>query len=182
MPPFSCPPPVSAACSGWSTRSSPGRSMWSVLGALGDPSVVVDSRAAASRRGTARHGTAAAPLTHYRAPEAASPLVIQRPGSAGMDPAAPRGPRCPREQARNGFGTAAAGHRPGRERLPELGPPPLPAERGVSAGERCASSAPRTAPALPPRPGPAAAVPGVSPGSGVLCSAPAWPPPRATLA
>uniref|UniRef100_A0A8C3TLX2 Protein tyrosine phosphatase receptor type N n=1 Tax=Catharus ustulatus TaxID=91951 RepID=A0A8C3TLX2_CATUS len=72
-----------------------------------------------------------------------------------MDPAAPRGPRCPREQARNGSGTAAAEHRRGRESLPELGPPPLPAERGVSAGERCAASAPRTAPALPPRPGPA---------------------------
>lgn len=113
MPPFSCPPPVSAARSGRSTRSSPGRSVWSVLGAVGDPSVVVDSRAAASRHSTARHGPGSADSLpgargcfaprHLAAPEC-------RDGS-GYTPGAPLPPRASKERFRDGRGRAPS--RPG---------------------------------------------------------------------
>lgn len=159
VPPFSRPPPVSAARPGRCTRRSPGRSVWSVPGAPGAPRVAVDSRA----QPPARHGPGSADSL-----PGARGCCAPRPPAARerrMDPPAPRGPRC-KEHAGNGAGTAAAEHCPGRGSLPELGPPPLTAERAVSAGERCAGSAPRTAPAPPPRPGPRPAGPGVSPGSG----------------
>lgn len=173
--PFSRPPPVSAARLG--TRGRAGAPALLHLGPCGPcpglsgTQVPLPPRTAQPRR----------PLTHYRAPGAAASLVLrrarQRRDGFGRTAGSPPSLAAGGEAA----GEATVEPRPARGRLPGLVPPPLPAERCVPAGDGCAVSAPRTAPARPRRPGPAPpapTAPGAHPSAAGSCALhPRWPPP-----